>query len=80
MTCPLEATAEVALLRCVVHPGESWPAALGGQVLEEAADVGGAAQVHDLDLLVLQVSPLTRGQCQQRGPVAGSLDEDEGSR
>ena len=76
----LESTAEVAFLGCVVQSRETWPPARGPQVLEEATHVGGAAQVHDLDHLLLEVPPLARGQGKQGGPVAGSLDEDEGSR
>ena len=33
-----------------------------------------------LDHLLLQVSSLARCECEQGGLVAGSLDEDEGSR
>ena len=62
-----EAAAEVTLLWCVVQPCESWLLPLGGQVLEEASDVGGAAKVHDLDLLVVEVPALARGQCEQGG-------------
>ena len=78
-TRALETAGEETLLRGVVQPGEAEPGVVSQVLDQEAPDVGGTAQLDDLDALGRQVATEPDGQRLHGGPVTRALDHEDGA-